>query len=144
MCRAEAKEPGSCRAGNRCDKIHPDGETDQYGELVPKRRIVTSVASNSIAIRTGCSFIIKVLRLDKKLVKGCEVPFLYRIVTDVANDYFKFNELTAANCKQLEIDGERSKLRKHLENIYTRNKSSYKFKGEYLSFQLVIKVLYKK
>jgi len=128
VCRAEAKEPGSCRAGNRCSKIHPDGETDQYGELVPKRRFVTSVAPCPIAIQTGTSFIIKVLKLDKKLKAGIDFNFLYRIVTDVANDYFKNNELTAANCRKLEEKGERAKLRKHLENIYMRNKSSYKFK----------------
>ena len=72
----------------------------------------------------------KILKLDKKLKAGIDFNFLYRIVPDVANDYFKNNELTAANCRKLEEKGERAKLRKHLENIYMRNKSSYKFKGK--------------
>ena len=79
--------------------------------------------------KVGTSFIIKILRLDGKMIPNQPVRFLYRIVMSSSDTFFDWNELTAEKLNQADQKSERNKLKKHIDDIYSRNKTSYAFTG---------------
>ena len=46
-----------------------------------------------------------------------------------SDTFFDWNELTAEKLNQADQKSERNKLKKHIDDIYSRNKTSYAFTG---------------
>ena len=60
---------------------------------------------------------------------------MYRIVMSNSDEWFDWNELTAEKFTQADQKSEKNKLKKHIDDIYSRNKTSYAFTGKLFKFR---------
>ena len=131
-------------------KIHPSGETDQFGNPIDLRRFSTSVAdgeqamslklkcflndrikkktiSNHCKVLEGNSYIVQVHTLPK-MRKGKSVSVLYKIISPTTHSLLVGNRPSQALCQEIKRK-EKKKLSNHIRNIYSRNKMMYTFRG---------------